>query len=173
MRSAIQLKGLPEIDPAEIIALMNDPNDLEVRRHLPLASGHFGPTEYEQFVKRKEKMWHQHGFGPWAFVQNEEFIGWGGLQPEGKDADIGLILHPQSWGVGRHLDETIVSFAFQDFGLDSAIAMLPPTRSRGSGLQRLGVEPDGEALIAGERFVRFRLHRRVLQQHGSAGRSTV
>ena len=165
MRSDIQLRRLPEIDPAEIIALMNDP---QVRRHLPLASGHFGPAECERFVESKEKMWHQHGFGPWAFVQNDEFIGWGGLQPEDNDADIGLILRPQSWGVGRHLYEVIVSFAFQELGLDSVIAMLPPTRSRGGGLQWLGFELDGEALIAGERFVRFRLHRRQLRQHSSA-----
>ena len=30
------------------------------------------------------------------------------------------------------------------------MAMLPPTRSRGGGLRRLGFEPDGEALVAGE-----------------------
>ena len=166
MCSDIQLRRLSEIDPAEIIALMNDS---KVRRHLPRANGHFGPAECERFVEGKEKMWHQHGFGPWAFVQNDEFIGWGGLQPEGNDADIALVLRPQSWGVGRRLYEMIVSFAFQDLGLDSAIAILPLTRSRGGGLQRLGFEPDGEALIAGERFVRFRLHRRQLRQHGSAG----
>lgn len=159
----IQLKRLPEIDPDEIIALMNDP---DIRRHLPLASGDFGPEECERFVEAKEKMWEEHGFGPWAFVQNGEFIGWGGLQPEGDDADVGLILRPQSWGIGRQLYELTVAFAFQELELDSVIAMLPPTRTRGGGLQRLGFEPDGETVIAGERFVRFRLHRSRLRQTG-------
>ncbi|MEM7048499.1 MAG: GNAT family N-acetyltransferase [Acidobacteriota bacterium] len=156
----IQFRRLPEIDPAKLMALMNDP---EIRRHLPLASGDFGPAECERFVAAKEEMWQQHGFGPWAFVQHGELIGWGGLQPEGDDADVGLILRPQAWGVGRHLYGKIVKFAFEELELDSVIALLPPTRKRGGGLQRLGFEPDGEVVIGGERFVRFRLWRAGLQ----------
>lgn len=156
MHGEIHFRRLPEIAPTDIIELMNDP---EVRRHLPLARDHFGPSDCERFVRSKERMWHERGFGPWAFVQDGEFIGWGGLQPEGDDADLGLVLRPQSWGVGRQLYEIIVSFAFQELALDSVIALLPPTRSRGGGLERLGFKPDGEALVAGERFVRFRLHR--------------
>ena len=158
MRGDIQFRRLSEIAPENIIALMNDS---DVQRHLPLARGHFGPTDCERFVQSKERMWTERGFGPWAFVRDGEFIGWGGLQPEGDDADIGLVLRPQWWGVGRHLYERIISYAFHELGLDSVIAMLPPTRSRGGGLQRLGFVPDGEALLSGERFVRFRLHRKA------------
>lgn len=159
MRDDIQFMRLSEIAPDDIIALMND---ADVRRHLPLARGRFGPAECERFVQSKERMWTERGFGPWAFVRDGEFIGWGGLQPEGDDADVGLVLRPQWWGVGRQLYERIVLHAFQELGLDSVIAMLPPTRPRGGGLQRLGFEPDGEAWLSGERFVRFRLHRKTI-----------
>lgn len=157
MRGDVRFQRLPEIDPAEIIALMNDPG---VRRHLPLATGPFGAAQCARFVEAKEAMWDRHGFGPWAFVQDDEFIGWGGLQPEGDDVDVGLVLRPEAWGVGRRLYERIVAFAFEDLGVDSVIAMLPPTRTRAGGLGRLGFEPDGEASIGGHRFLRFRLHRR-------------
>lgn len=156
MRGEIQLRRLSEVTADEIMELMNDP---DVRRHLPLARGHFGSMDCERFVQNKERMWHEHGFGPWAFVQGGQFIGWGGLQPEGDDADIGLVLSPRCWGVGRKLFRVIVSFAFRDLGLDSVTAILPPTRARSGGLERLGFEPDGEALVAGEPFVRFRLYR--------------
>lgn len=156
MSGDIQFKRLPEVDPAEIMALMNDP---EVRRHLPLASGHFGAEQCQRFVEGKERMWEEHGFGPWAFMHGGEFIGWGGLQPEGDDADVGLILRPQSWGLGKRLYAMIVAYAFDELGLASVIAMLPPTRARGGGLQRLGFEPDGDVTVGGERFVRFRLRR--------------
>ena len=159
VRERIEFRRLSEIPPDDIIGLMNDE---DVRRHLPLAHGDFGVAECERFVRGKERMWKEHGFGPWAFVRDGEFIGWGGLQPEGDDADVGLVLAPRWWGAGRQLYERIVSFAFQELGLESVIAMLPPTRSRGGGLERLGFEPDGEVRLSGQRFLRFRLRREVL-----------
>lgn len=156
MSDEIEFKRLPEIDPGDIVELMNDP---EIRRHLPLASGDFDLADCERFVATKERMWREHGFGPWAFVHSGEFIGWGGLQPEGQDADVGLILKRQWWGVGRQLYAKILPFAFEELGLDSVIAMLPPTRTRGGGLERLGFEPEGEVEVAGERFLKFRLRR--------------
>ncbi len=156
MDGTIRFGRLTDVEPEHIIELINDS---KVRRHLPLAREHFGPAACARFVESKERMWQEHGFGPWAFVRDGVFIGWGGLQPEGDDVDVGLVLRPSCWGVGRHLYDRIVSFAFHDLGLESVIAMLPPSRSRGGGLRRLGFEPDGEAVLDGERFVRFRLHR--------------
>ena len=43
-------------------------------------------------------MWDEHGYGPWAFIINGEFAGWGGLQPEQGEADFALVLHPDFWG---------------------------------------------------------------------------
>ena len=156
MNEPIRFARLAEIEPECIIELMNDP---DVRRHLPLAQGHFGPTDCVRFVNSKERMWQEHGFGPWAFVKGNEFIGWGGLQPEGDDADVGLVLRPDHWGVGRSLYKRIISFAFHELGLESVIALLPVTRSKQSGLFRLGFQPDGEVLLRGVRFVRYRLRR--------------
>jgi len=156
MDDVIRFGHLTEIEPARIIELMNDP---AVRRHLPLARGRFSADDCACFVQSKERMWQERGYGPWAFCRGLEFIGWGGLQPEGDDADVGLVLHRSCWGVGRHLFARIISFAFQDLALDSVIALLPQTRLRGGGLERLGFEPDGVAVLSGERFVRFRLWR--------------
>ena len=96
----IELKRLTEVNPAAVIELMNDP---AVRRHLPLARGHFGRSEYKRFLAAKERMWEERGFGPWAFVLDDELVGWGVLQPEGDDADVGLVLSQKYWGAGRVL----------------------------------------------------------------------
>jgi len=154
--TGVRLVRLPDVEPASIIALMNDP---DVRRHLPLAKGVFTAEDCARFVAAKERMWRDHGYGPWALVQDGEFIGWGGIQPEGDDADLGLVLRPSNWGVGRSLYRRFLSFAFDELQLESVIAMLPRTRTREGGLTRLGFVPDGEAEIGGERFARFRLHR--------------
>lgn len=152
----VAFKRLGEICPDLVIELMNDP---AVRRHLPLARGHFGVSECESFVAVKERMWEDSGFGPWAFVLDDEFIGWGGLQPEGDDVDLGLVLSRKHWGAGPVLYRRILTYAFEELGVDSVIALLPPSRTRGAALRRVGFRDDGEVLIQGQRFVRYRLSR--------------
>jgi ribosomal-protein-alanine N-acetyltransferase len=154
-RATIAFRRLTEVDPASIIDLMNHPL---VRRHLPLARGRFGPTECARFIASKEAMWEEHGYGPWAFMIGGEFAGWGGIQCEGGEADIGLVLHPKHWGAGKVLYHRIVDFAFGDRGFSSVIALLPPSRTRVTGVLKLGFRADGELVIAGERFIRYRLN---------------
>ena len=170
--TGIRFVRLPDVEPASIIALMNDP---AVRRHLPLAKGVFTAEDCARFVATKERMWSEHGYGPWALVREGEFIGWGGLQPEGEDADLGLILRPTDWGEGRSLYRRFLEFAFEDLGLESVIALLPETRTRGGGLTRLGFVPEGESEIGGIRFARFRLLRdgwmATSDDGGAAGRT--
>jgi RimJ/RimL family protein N-acetyltransferase len=152
----VAFRRLGEICPDSIIELMNDP---AVRRHLPLARGYFGVSDCESFVDAKERMWEESGFGPWAFVLDEEFIGWGGLQPEGDDVDLGLVLSRKHWGAGPALYRRILAYAFEELDVDSVIALLPPSRTRVAALRRLGFREDGEILIGDQPFVRYRLIR--------------
>ena len=77
----IEFRRLRDIPPDAIIELINDP---VVRRHLPLARGEFGISECTRFVATKERIWDEQGFGPWAFVLDGEFIGWGGFSRRAK-----------------------------------------------------------------------------------------
>jgi GNAT superfamily N-acetyltransferase len=150
----LQLRRLGEVDPADLVELMNHPR---VRRHMPLADGPFGAAECAAFVTAKEELWREHGYGPWAFVIDGEFAGWGGLQPEDGDADLALVLHPRFWGHGRAVYERVLDEAFGPLGFDSVTVLLPPTRGGAHGVRRLGFHPDGETDIAGRRFLRYRL----------------
>jgi RimJ/RimL family protein N-acetyltransferase len=152
---SVVFKRLSEVDKFAVIDLMNNPL---VRRHMPLASGDFGATECDEFIAAKERLWEEHGYGPWAFVVDGEFVGWGGLQPEGGEVDLGLVLHPKHWGLGKTLYTEIISLAFGKLGFKSVTVLLPPTRTRVSGILTLGFKPDGEVEIAGERFIRYRLN---------------
>lgn len=151
-----EFKRLTEIDKSEIIELMNHPL---VLRHLPLASGRFGEGDCEEFVAAKEEMWKRFGYGPWAFVVDGRFVGWGGLQPEAGEADLGLVLHPDHWGLGRPLYREIVRLAFGEMGIEAITVLLPRTRTRIKGLLRLGFRQDGSLNVAGVQFVRYRLVR--------------
>ncbi|MEO0408516.1 MAG: GNAT family N-acetyltransferase, partial [Cyanobacteria bacterium P01_A01_bin.135] len=101
----------------------------------------------------------ERGFGPWAFVLDGEFIGWGGLQPEGKDVDVGLVLSQKYWGAGSALYQRILAYAFEELCIDSVTALLPPSRTKVSALRRLGFREDGEITIQGQHFIRYRLIR--------------
>jgi hypothetical protein len=136
-----------------------------------------------QRVASKEAVWRDHAYGPWGFLIDGEFAGWGGLQPEDGDADLALVLHPRFWGHGKTIYERVLDEAFSTFGLDSVIILLPPTRGSASGIVRLGFRDDGETDILGKRFLRYRLARRrptaavsgsVLPPRGAgtAGRAT-
>ena len=151
----IEFKRLNEIDRSDIIELMNNPL---VRRQMPLTSDNFDQADCDEFVAAKEQLWAGHGYGPWGFIVGGKFVGWGGLQPENGDADLGLVLHPKYWGMGKTLYDEIIKRAFGEMGFESVTILFPPTRSRIKGILRLGFKPDGEVEIQGERFIRYRLH---------------
>ena len=151
----LEFKRLSEIDNAEFIALNNNPL---VRRQMPLSDDNFGEAECQAWVAGKEKQWEEYGYGPWAFIINGKFAGWGGLQYENGDADLGLVLHPDYWGMGKPIYEEIIKRAFGEMGFESVTILLPPTRTRVKGILRLGFQLDGEVELDGERFIRYRLY---------------
>jgi len=151
----IEFKQLREIEKEAIIELLNHPL---VRRHMPLSKDNFDEEDYESFIVGKENLWTKYGYGPWAFVSDGKFIGWGGLQYEEGDADLAIVLHPDYWGMGKAIYEEIIRKAFSEMGFTSITALLPLSRVRTQGMIKLGFQPDGELITKGERFLRFRLY---------------
>jgi len=125
---------------------------------MPLTSENFSEADCDEFIAAKESLWADHGYGPWAFVVDGQFAGWGGLQYENGDADLGLVLHPDYWGIGKTLYDEIIKRAFGEMGFESVMILFPPTRTRIKGILRLGFQLDGEVELYGERFIRYRLY---------------
>ena len=157
----LEFKRLSEIDCSEYVALNTNPL---VMRQMPLSDSSFDEEVCQGWIAGKEKMWEEHGYGPWAFVIDGKFAGWGGLQPEEGDADLGLVLHPDYWGYGKVIYKEIIRRAFEEMGFKSVIILFPPTRTRIKGILRLGFKEDGELEIGGERFIRYRLHAQKTQK---------
>tara|TARA_B100001971_G_scaffold202254_1_gene215828 strand:- start:430 stop:987 length:558 start_codon:yes stop_codon:yes gene_type:complete len=154
----IEFRRLGEVAKSNIVELMNNPL---VREHLPLAPGGFDEIDCDHFIAAKEKLWTEHGYGPWAFVIDGQFCGWGGLQPENGEADFAMVLHPNYWGIGKRLFDTIIGLAFGKMGFEAVTALLPPTRKKIRALKKLGFEGDGELIIGGKRFFRYRLRKQT------------
>ncbi len=152
----IEFKRLSEVDKSYIIDLMN--NSL-VRRQMPLLKRDFSEIDCEKFVISKEKMWEEDGYGPWAFVIDNQFAGWGGVQPDNGEADLALVLHPKFWGIGKVLYKKIIRKAFDELGLNSVQVLFPPSRTRIQGLLKLGFKKEGEIKVGNEQFIRYRLNK--------------
>ena len=151
----ISFKRLTEIDKLAIIELMNHPL---LKRHMPLLDDEFDEDDCDRFVAEKEKLWADHGYGPWGILVDGDFAGWGGLQPEGEDADLGLVLHPDYWGLGEAIYREIIAMGFGPMGFESVTVLLPLTRRRDRVLKRLDFQSEGEVELYGERFLRYRLY---------------
>ena len=147
----VQLQG---VDPQAIIALMNDPL---VRKQMPLAFDDFNEQDCENFVKVKQQLWQEHGYGPWAFVVDGEFAGWGGLQPEDGIPDLALVLSPKYWGIVKDLAKQIIEKAFTQMQIEYLTVLFPPTRTKVEGLLKLGFKQTGKQLIEGKEFIRYGL----------------
>lgn len=153
---SLEFKRLTEVDHKDIIALMNNPL---VRRQMPLLEGEFTQANSEKFVAAKEQLWAEHGYGPWAFMDEATFAGWGGLQYEEGEADLALVLHPDYWGHGKDLYKKIIDKAFNELGIESIQVLFPPSRTRVQGLLRLGFQQEAEIEMGKERFIRYRLNK--------------
>ena len=149
----IELKRLTEVELGDLVTLMSNPL---VRKQMPLTRDNYTEADAAAFVMRKEALWTEHGYGPWAFFIDGHFAGWGGFQPEGDDVDLGLVLHPAYWGAGKALYDVLMAKAFGEMKLTSVTILFPPSRTRVKGVLRLGFTPDGEMEIGGKRFIRYR-----------------
>ena len=150
----IKLVKLNEIEEEKFLNLMN--HDM-VGKLMPLLKDGFSKEDCQNFLHAKQELWDEYGFGPWAFIINGEFAGWGGLQPEDGEADFALVLHPDFWGWGFKIFNKIKNLAFETMNIDSITILFPPSRTNIKAVTRFGFVKDGELDIAGENFIRLRL----------------
>lgn len=150
----IKFVHLHEIEKQKLIELMN--NEM-VGKQLPLLADGFSAKNCLDFLKSKKQLWDEYGYGPWAFLIENKFAGWGGLQPENGEADFALVLHPKFWGWGHQIFNKTKEHAFRKMNLNSITILLPPSRPNSKAVTRFGFIEDGELVINGEIFLRFRL----------------
>jgi [ribosomal protein S5]-alanine N-acetyltransferase len=153
----IRLIRLSHAPLRDLLAVVNDPL---VIRHMPLAGEPFDEDAGREWVAAKERLWDEHGYGPWAVLAEGDVAGWAGLQPTDEgEPEIALVLAPSRWGIGKAVLDLLLHDAFEVRKLPYVLVFFPPSRARVRGLLRLGFHQEGEQTIEGERFLRFRLDR--------------
>lgn len=154
MKHHIVFTRLPAVDPGEIIAHMSDPR---VAEHMPLLTFEWDKAAVAKFVATKEECWRRDGLGHWAILSDGTYVGWGGFQKEGDAWDFGLVLKPDSFGLGVRIAKKAIAFAVADERIPFVTFLLPPSRTKLRALERFGARFVGEADYNGARFLKYRL----------------
>lgn len=144
---------LTEIHPDMLISHMSDPR---VAQHMPLLTFKWDRDAVSWFVAAKEECWRRDGLGHWAFLCNGSYVGWGGFQKEGGEWDYGLVLKPDSFGLGARISKKAMDFAMADARIPFVTFLLPPSRRRLGAIGRLGARFIGEVEYGGVKFLKFR-----------------
>lgn len=150
----IAFARLTEIDPGEIAAHMSDSR---VAAHMPLLTSGWDDAAAARFVGHKEGFWARDGLGHWAILSRGRYAGWGGFQKEGGEWDYGLVLKPETFGLGRKVTHKAMAFARSDPRIPFVTFLLPPSRRNLGALARMGAVQVGEVEQDGARFLKFRL----------------
>lgn len=145
---------LPDISPDEIIAHMSD---VRVVEHMPLLTFKWDRNTVTEFVAAKEECWRRDGLGHWAILCNDTYVGWGGFQKESDEWDYGLVLKPDSFGLGVRISKKAIEFAVADERIPFVTFLLPPSRKNLGGLARLGARFVEETEYDGAQFLKYRL----------------
>ena len=145
---------LPDISPDEILAHMSDPR---VAEHMPLLTSKWDRHILDEFVAAKEECWRRDGLGHWAILCEGVYVGWGGFQKEGDEWDFGLVLKPDSFGLGVRITKKAIEFALADERIPFVTFLLPLSRTHLGGLARLGARLVGEVEYDGAQFLKYRL----------------
>ncbi|RLJ51548.1 acetyltransferase (GNAT) family protein [Litoreibacter meonggei] len=154
MKHEITFTRLPKIDPTKIMAHMSDPR---VAEHMPLLTFEWDEAAVAKFVATKEERWSRDGLGHWAILLNSKYVGWGGFQKEGNEWDFGLVLKPNSFGLGTRISRKAIEFAIADERIPFITFLLPLSRKNFGALERLGATLVGEIEYDGSAFLKYRL----------------
>ena len=143
---------LSDVSRCDIREHMSDPR---VAEHLPLKTSPWDNDAVANFVAAKEECWHRDGLGHWAILCNDRYIGWGGFQKEGNEWDFGLVLKPNSFGLGTIITKIAIEFAKGDERIPFVTFLLPPSRKNLRALERIGATFIGETELQGAKFRKF------------------
>lgn len=133
---------------------MTDPR---VAEHMPLLKSRWDFAAVAKFIANKEEYWTRDGLGHWAILQGSDYIGWGGFQKEGDEWDFGLVLNPESFGLGIRIMKKALEFAISDSRIPYITFLLPPSRKNLRPLERLGANYVGLIDYDGTKFLKYRM----------------
>lgn len=152
--SAIELRPFGAAALQHYRALITD---AAVTKHMPLAESAYSDEWIRNWIESKSSTWSDESFGPWSVWVAEKFAGWAGLEPDGDDLSLGIVLHKTYWGLGRDLVGQIMKRWPGDLSHRRIVVEFPLSRKSGQWASRLPLTLIGEIEIEGQLFEKYEL----------------
>ena len=128
-----------------------------VIRHMPLAQSEYSDEWIREWIARKESTWPGKEFGPWSVWHDSTFVGWVGLEPEGEDLSVGIVLHKKYWGSGKVVLKQVFTKMAGKIEGKRVTVEFPKSRHSENWAIRLGLCEIEEVELSGHVFVRYEL----------------
>ena len=136
-------------------------SDQKVRRHMPLSNNEIDSNWIRKWLESKKKLSRMSIFEINSVWVAGRFAGWAGIQPDGKDFELAIVLKSEFWGHGK---EILLKF-LRDFHLkkpDSYLLIyLPKSRNSKSIINRFNLNLIGTILIEDYEFDVIALNSRI------------
>lgn len=77
--------------------------DARVKKHMPLPESTVDENWIQNWIAGKEKSSKQIPFEIYSIWDDGNFAGWGGIQADGDNFEIAIVLKPEYWGYGQEI----------------------------------------------------------------------
>jgi GNAT superfamily N-acetyltransferase len=149
--SRIEYVAMTKVDPDQLLSLLNKDT---VRKHL---------MNHQSFDKESLSLWSQEkievdsarGCRVRAIVVDNQCVGWCGIQQEGGEYEIALVLDDRYWGLGRKIFRELMSWA-TELGHQTVYVHFLHTRPEYKFLRKIA-NSVYENEIMGNKFTTYRL----------------
>jgi len=133
--SLLKYYNIEEVNEDDLLALLNDER---IREHL-VEHEIFDKIKLRSWVDEKVKLNNVEGCRVRAIEQNDMLIGWCGIQLEGKDYELAIIIGSSHWGVGKRVFNDLMSWA-KEIGHKEVVIHLLDSRNEYQFLKKIAKE---------------------------------
>ena len=118
----IHFQDLEEPSISEWFSLFNDPKS---RKYMPLAEEKVNEDWIRNWLNSKINSRKNSPFKLHSIWLGAEFVGWAGIQQDGSDYEIAVVLKPSAWGYGREVADKLI-YDFKEAKLDASLFIYRP-----------------------------------------------
>ncbi|MEW8691918.1 MAG: GNAT family N-acetyltransferase [Candidatus Thiodiazotropha endolucinida] len=149
--SLLKYCSLKEVNEDDLLALLNDER---IREHL-VEHDTFDKIKLRSWVEDKVQLNKVEGCRVLAIKQNGVLIGWCGIQLEGNDYELAIIIGSSHWGAGKQVFNDLMSWA-KELGHKEVVIHLLDSRSEYKYLEKIATEVS-KCKIMKRKFTTYRL----------------
>ncbi|RLU03630.1 MAG: N-acetyltransferase [Ketobacter sp.] len=140
-----------EVDSLELIPVLNEH---AVRSHL-VAHPPFDETNIVPWIESKLECDRLPGCRVRVIVMDGAPVGWCGIQPDGDEFELAVVIRQQSWGIGPSVFRVLRAWA-REFGHEEVVIHLLETRPEYRFLTRMATKVSQSSLL-GRAFTSYRI----------------